>query len=61
MADELLGYTATRQGTTVNRQREVRAEISWMHSEYDLLFGARSITTCIRTGSLKVERTDEDK
>jgi hypothetical protein len=24
MADELLGYTATKQGTTVNRQREVR-------------------------------------
>jgi len=24
MADELLGYTATRQGTTVNRKPEVR-------------------------------------
>jgi hypothetical protein len=26
MADELLSYTATRQGTTVNRQREVQVE-----------------------------------
>jgi hypothetical protein len=45
----------------VNRQREVCAEMPWMHGEHDLLFGKRSMTIRNRTGSLKVEGTDEDK
>jgi hypothetical protein len=30
MADELLRYMEMRQGTTVNYQRAIRAEMSWI-------------------------------
>jgi hypothetical protein len=40
MADELLDYTATRQGTTVKRSPEVRAENSVDGRVHDLIFKA---------------------
>jgi len=61
MADELLGYTATRQGTTANRTPEIRTN--------NAVEGRVSVTSSLTQAnndsqsnrSLKVGGTDEDK
>jgi hypothetical protein len=60
MADELLGYTATRQGTTVNRRPEVRAEnaVDGRVSMTSSSMQANSDSQSNRTS--KVGGTDED-
>jgi len=62
MADELLNYTATRQGTTVNRRPEVRGENA-VNGGVSMNSSSKCKPVTIRngTGSLKVEGTDEDK
>jgi len=61
MADELLSYTATRQGTTVNRQSEVRTEnavdgrVSMTSSSMQANNDSQS------NWSVKVGGTDEDR
>jgi hypothetical protein len=63
MADELLGYVAMRQRTTVNRRREVRAKnavdggVSMTSSSISMQANNDSQSN----RSVKVGGTDEDK
>jgi hypothetical protein len=61
MADELLGYTATRQGTTANRMPEIRTNnaVEGRVSATSSLTQANNDSQSNR--SLKVGGTDEDK
>jgi len=61
MADELLGYTATRQGTTANRTPEVRTKTTVEGRVSVTSSSTQTNNDSQSNWSLKVGGTDEDK
>jgi hypothetical protein len=61
MADELLGYTATMQGTTVNPTPEIRAKHA-VDGRVSMTSSSKQANSDSQSSrSSKVEGTDEDK
>jgi len=61
MANELLGYTATRQGTTANRTLEIRMKNAVEGRVSMTSSSAQANNNSQSNRSLKVGGTDEDK